>query len=161
MKERAAETVVLGLGNPILRDDAVGVKVARAVRAFLAGRTDVDVKEASVGGLKLLDELLGYRRAVIVDSVRTEGGAPGQIRKLTPEQLEHTQHLSSPHEISFMGVMRIAAEQDLDLPRDITIVAVEIKDNMTFGEEMTPEVEAAIPHAVREVLKEVGSIGQQ
>ena len=159
MKERTADTVVLGLGNPILRDDAVGVKVAQAVRAYLAGRPGVDVREASVGGLRILDELLGYRKAIIVDSIRTESGTPGQVRSLRPEDLEHTQHLSSPHEVNFMGVMSIATAQELDLPKDITIIAVEIKDNMTFGEDMTREVEAAIPRAVGEVLKEVGSIG--
>jgi hydrogenase maturation protease len=157
--DRTARTIILGLGNPILRDDAVGVKVARALRAYLAGRPDVDVQEASIGGLKLLDQLTGYTRAIIVDSIRTEGGTPGEIHRLSPDELGHTQHLSSPHEINFMGAMKVAADHDLAIPSDITVIAIEIKDNMTFGEDMTPEVEAAIPRAVGEVLKEVGTVG--
>jgi hydrogenase maturation protease len=159
MKPRRAHTLVLGLGNPILSDDAVGPRVAEAVRRYLAGRPGVEVKEASVGGLKLLDEILGYWKVVLVDSIETEGGKPGHVYTMTPENLRGTAHLVSPHEVNFMGVLEMARKQEMEVPEHIVVVAVEIKDNTTFGEKMSPEVEAAIPQAVGEVLKEVGTVG--
>jgi hydrogenase maturation protease len=159
MKPRKAHTLVLGLGNPILSDDAVGPRVAQAVSAHLAGKPGVEVREASVGGLRLLDEIVGRTKVVIIDSIRTKGGTPGQVYSISPEDFGGTEHVSSPHEVSFVRVLEMAHKQKMDLPGQIAIVAVEIKDNMTFGDKMSPEVEAAVPQAVKMVLKEVGFVG--
>ena len=71
--------LVVGLGNPILTDDGVGVKVAYAVRDALAseGRNDVTVTEASVGGLRLMEMMVGYDRAILVDALQHPDAKPG------------------------------------------------------------------------------------
>ena len=72
-------TLVLGLGNPLLGDDAVGLKVAALVRERLDGAPGVDVLEEEAGGLRLMERMTGYDRAVLVDAAVT-GGTPGTIR---------------------------------------------------------------------------------
>ncbi|MGB2852819.1 MAG: hydrogenase maturation protease, partial [Dehalococcoidia bacterium] len=67
------KTLVLGLGNPILSDDAVGLRVVEE----LEGRVDqqeVKLVETTVAGLGLLDFLTGHDRAIIIDSIQTVGG---------------------------------------------------------------------------------------
>ena len=54
------------MGNPILGDDGVGIYTVRAVRERLKGRAGVDIKEASLGGLRLMEEILGYDKVIIV-----------------------------------------------------------------------------------------------
>jgi hydrogenase maturation protease len=53
-------TLILGLGNPILTDDGVGVLVAEQVRARLPEDTHIDITEVSVGGLTLMETMIGY-----------------------------------------------------------------------------------------------------
>ena len=67
------KTLVLGLGNPILSDDGVGLRVARAVESQLS-QQEITVMETSMGGLSLLDLLTGYDRAIIIDAIQTRGG---------------------------------------------------------------------------------------
>jgi hydrogenase maturation protease len=64
-REAAERIVVVGLGNPVLTDDAVGLQVAEVLAERLAG-TAVDVIQASWGGMRFIDLLAGYDRAVIV-----------------------------------------------------------------------------------------------
>jgi hydrogenase maturation protease len=66
-------TLVLGLGNPLLGDDAVGLKVAALVRERLGGAPGVDVEEEEAGGLRLMERMTGYDRAILVDAAATAG----------------------------------------------------------------------------------------
>lgn len=76
------KTLVLGLGNPILSDDGVGLRVAAGLEGRLG--EGVTVIEASLAGLDLLELLSGYDRAIIIDAIQTEGGQPGRIYRLDP-----------------------------------------------------------------------------
>ena len=80
-KRRNGDDVIdLGMGNPILTDDAVGVRLANDVGAALAGRADVTVvPECSVGGLNLLDHLEGFERAVVCDAIAESAAAKKQV----------------------------------------------------------------------------------
>ncbi len=72
------KTVVLGLGNPILTDDGVGLRVARELEGRL-DQQEATVMETSLAGLNMLDLLAGYDRAIIIDAIQTIGGKAGQI----------------------------------------------------------------------------------
>ena len=68
------KTLVLGLGNPVVSDDAVGLRVAAAMREALAARPDVELGEDYWGGLRLMERMIGFDAAVVVDAICT--GAP-------------------------------------------------------------------------------------
>lgn len=150
------KTLILGLGNPILRDDGVGVHVARALQKLLAGRDDVVVDEASVGGLRLLDVLAGYDRAILVDAIQTRGGKPGDVYRLPGEQFQGCLHVSSSHDVDLGTALAAGERLGMSLPQEIRIVAIEVENVLDFGEEMTPGVAAAVPRAVETVLLELG-----
>jgi hydrogenase maturation protease len=155
-----SKTLVLGLGNPILTDDGVGIYVARAVAQHCL-QSGVACTEASVGGLRLLDIITGYERVIIVDAIQTADGQPGDLYQLQPDDLRASLHVGSAHDLSFPNALALGRSLGMPLPqdRDITILAVEVEDVTTFGETCTPHVQAAIPQLTRMVLDQAHSRG--
>ena len=149
----ASKTLILGLGNPILTDDGVGIHVVHAVAAH-ARQAGLVFAEASVGGLRLLDTLTGYERVILVDAIQTPDGRPGEVYLLHPNDLRTSLHSGSTHDMSLPGALALGRQLGLVLPTDeaLAIVAVEVEDVLTFGELCTPAVAAAIPKAVEMVL---------
>jgi hydrogenase maturation protease len=145
-------TLVLGLGNPILRDDAVGLRVAQAVAAALERRQDIEVGEDHHGGLRLMERMIGYDRAILVDAI-VSGARPGTVHHLTPQD-SSTARTCSSHGVNLPSALAVGYRAGAHLPamEDVHIVAIEAQDVLTFGEDLTPEVAAAVPRAVRAVL---------
>lgn len=153
-------TLVLGLGNPILTDDGVGIYVVREIASRLtrqAPHLDIDVAEASVGGLRLLDTLAGYRRAILVDAIQTPDGEPGTIYRLHPTDLRQSLHAGSSHDLSLPDALALGRSLDMELPADkaFIVFAIEVQDVLSFGEECTPAAAKAIPEVVDMVHKEI------
>jgi hydrogenase maturation protease len=146
-------TLVLGLGNPLLGDDAVGLKVAALVRERLSGTPGVDVGEGEAGGLRLMERVTGYDRAVLVDAAVT-GGTPGTIRRLTPDDLP-TQRTAVAHGIDLPRALALGRQLGYPMPSEVTIVAIEAESVLEFRHELTPAVAAAVEPAVAAVLEEV------
>jgi hydrogenase maturation protease len=152
------KTLVLGLGNPILTDDGVGIHVARALAAGnhkgLPLQDNVAFAEASVGGLRLLDAIAGYDRVILVDAIQTRDGKPGDVYRLRPNDLRRSLHSGSTHDLTLSGALALGRGIGMALPEEdaITILAVEVEDVLTFGETCTPAVAAAIPQVVQTVL---------
>jgi len=136
------KTLVLGLGNDILADDAVGILAARALKADLAGIADV--VETAEHGVALLDYFLGYDRAVLIDAIQTGEHAPGTILDIDPNSLSAV-YAPSPHYAGLPELIALAREMQLDFPRQFRIFAVEVADARTLGGPMTPAVRRAVP----------------
>jgi len=136
---------VLGLGNEILADDALGILVAREVKRRFGGAAEV--VESSDAGFNLLDQLLDASRLVVVDTILTGASRPGTIHVYLGDRLAPTTGLS-PHFIGLFEVLAVARELELRTPREVTIVAVEAADCFTVGGDMQADVAAAIPVVV-------------
>jgi len=167
------KTLVLGLGNPILNDDGVGVRVAEAVQSALPPDSAIEVSEASVGGLELMERLLGYERVILIDALHhparevpagqhpfaSRGRNPGTIHRMTLDDLRgisHTQHSASAHDTSLITALDLAGRMGYALPGEVIIYAVEVENIIDFGEEPTSAVAAAIPQVAAAVLEELG-----
>jgi hydrogenase maturation protease len=156
----AADVLVVGLGNPILGDDAVGWHVADAVEARLDGRgagaggPRVEVERLAVGGLSLMERLVGYRRAILVDALLTGSAAPGTVSRLSLDEVPGGEagHLDSVHDASLRDALVAGRAMGASLPVEIVVIAVEAAQVVDFSEEMTPAVAAAVPEAVEAVL---------
>lgn len=152
MSEKLKDTaVVVGLGSPIMSDDAVGLKIAEHIGNL--GISGIETRQEAIGGLDILPVIRGFRFAVIVDSVLTGNVAPGTVMIFDPEDFEHTVASSSAHDINLATAMSIGRHMEPDMmPESVKYVAVEACDIQTVSESMTPDVEAAIPNAVSAVL---------
>jgi hydrogenase maturation protease len=157
------KTLLLGMGNPILCDDAVGVRLAHDLKEKLMGISDLDViEECSVGGLDLLDIISGYDCVLILDSIRTSAGSPGEWYYFTAEALRETVHLTNIHDTNFATALKLGRSVGMALPtpNDIHIFAVEAKENLVFSEHMTPELEGAFSCCASAILSEIRELLQ-
>lgn len=155
------KTLVLGLGNTILRDDGVGIRIVEEAQKQ-TNDPDIDFDIASVGGLRLLDNLIGYQRIILVDAIQTESATPGDILWLKVKDLQATLHSGSSHDLSLAGALRLGHGLQMDLAHNdnIHILAIQVEDVLNFGESCTPRVAAAIPKAVNALLAELARQNQ-
>ena len=146
-------TIVVGLGNPILSDDSVGIKAAGLVRELVAGSERIEVVEAYAGGLRLMEAIAGYDRAVIVDAMTSGTCPPGTVLCLRPGDGARTRNMLCSHDSDLETSLCVGRELGLALPREIRIVGIEAEDVENFSEELTRSVRAALPAAVAEILR--------
>ncbi len=146
------KTLVLGLGNPIVRDDSIGLRVVAQLRDRLADREGVEVDEDYWGGLRLMERLVGFDRAVVIDAIQT-GAEPGTIHILSPSAIP-TQRSASAHDVNLPTALAFGRQAGLKLPEDerICLVGIEVVDILTFGDDCTEAVAAALPRAVETVI---------
>ena len=145
-------TIVVGLGNPILGDDGIGWRVAEAVRDL---QPPVEIDCQALGGLSLMERLIGYDRVIIVDSIQTRGGVIGQVYTLSLDDLPDLSagHTTAVHDTSLPTALRLGRTMGARLPDDVMVVAIEADRVYDFSEQLTPDVEAAIPVATQAVMK--------
>jgi len=166
----ADRTLVLGLGNPIRGDDGVGWRVVEAVQADLAekrkstdphptlpqgGREKIEVDMLAGGGLNLMERLVGYDRAILVDAMQS-GQAPGSVQVFPLEALDNPSagHLGSTHETNLLTALEIGRSLGAHLPPvgGVMIVSIEAQPVFEFSEELSLPVAQAVPEAVKKVM---------
>jgi hydrogenase maturation protease len=149
-----AAAIVIGVGNPVISDDALGLIAAQCVRRQVAGRSGVAVTEVYNGGLELMEAMAGYDRAYVVDAI-VSGGRPGTIYRLGIDEVAATRNTSTTHNGSLSAAMELGRLAGVKLPDEVRFWAVEAGDVSTFYEGLTPEVEAAMPVVAAEILREL------
>ncbi|GAB4573761.1 MAG: hypothetical protein Kow0077_17110 [Anaerolineae bacterium] len=149
---------VIGLGNPILTDDGVGIYAVRLVRRWLPPDADVAIVELAVGGLELMEAMIGFDRVILVDAIWSPDQPPGTVFQFTAEALPDTMNSASAHDIDLPGALAAGRRMGIPLPEDaaIEIVAVSAREVLTFGELPTPPVLAAVPQAAARVMALLG-----
>jgi len=154
------KTLILGLGNPLITDDSIGLRVIEELKSPLAGRPDVEVSEDYWGGLRLMERMIGFDRAIVVDAIQT-GAPPGTIHRLTPDGIP-TQRSASAHDMNLATALEFGRQAGMHLPANegIRLVGIEAEDILTFGEQCTPAVQAAIPRAVEVVLEVLATLSE-
>ena len=150
MTEGLPRILVLGLGNDILGDDAVGLLAARRLRALLP--ETVDVVESGGGGLDLLDALEGYDRAVLLDAILTGKHPPGAILEFSAEDFKKDE-VPSPHYAGLPTVIQLAESLGIRFPTIFQIVSVEVENPYEILECLSQPVETALPAIVERVRR--------
>ncbi len=151
------KTLVIGLGNPILGDDGVGWRVAEEVKRRLPPDSPVDVECLSLGGISLMEHLIGYQYAVLIDAFALDEPT-GSILILKLDELPNysAYHTTSSHDTSLQNAIELGKSMGADLPVDVTVVGIATMRVHDFGEELSPPVAEAVPLAVKFVLDMVG-----
>ena len=155
-----AETLVLGMGNPYLRDDAVGIRLARYLRRRLGEVPGVRyVEECSVGGLGILDLVAGHDRLVVLDSIEA-GENPGSWVRFDGSALRESMNLRNVHDTNLATALELGRRLGLRIPaeREVHVFAVQIEVNLTFAERMTEALESRFPEYASEIYGEVAPL---
>jgi hydrogenase maturation protease len=148
------KTLLLGLGNDILSDDGVGLRVAAALRRRLANHRDLTVVETAEMGLSLLDQIVDVDVLVLVDAVLTGKAAPGFVHELDGADLA-TLPAISPHFLGVGETLALGRKLGLSMPNEVRIFAIEVADPFTVSTQLTPELESALPGIIDRIARAV------
>jgi hydrogenase maturation protease len=143
------KTLVLGMGNPILSDDGVGVRIAQRLDGQMEG---VDVIAADVSGLTLLDLIQGYDQLFVIDALIT-GGNVGTVRKLP--RGEGGCHFFSSHGLGFFDVMAFGEALGIKIPELSAVYGIEIGEEAAFGRELSPVLSRRVEEIRRIIIKDI------
>lgn len=148
MGKKLKGTIVVGIGNPLLKDDRVGIEVVEALKA-----QDAEVETAILHavGFDVLDTIMGYEKAVIVDACQM-GMKPGTILEISPEQMFSQDNLVNSHAVTLGSTLKTG--QMLfpeEMPIDLKLILVEVEDISTFSIRCTP----VVSHAVAQVVERI------
>jgi hydrogenase maturation protease len=149
------KTLILGMGNSILSDDAVGLKVAEVIYQTLGAPSNMDLKLVENGGMDLLEVFIGYDRLFVIDAIKTEKVAPGTVVKLDFEGQVGSHRITRTHDISLFDCIAMGRKLGKHMPSDIKIFCIELKENEVFSEQLSPEIEDNMENIVKEIIEEI------
>jgi len=149
------KTLVIGLGNPILGDDGVGWKVAGQLTRLIDPGSSVEIDCAALGGLSLMERMLGYQRVIVIDSIDSREGPEGSIRIFPLAELAnpYAGHSASAHDSSLITALAAARSLGVETPTRVDVVAIEARNVRDFSEHLSPQIAAAVPLAAKAVLE--------
>lgn len=149
----ASRIVVIGVGNLLLRDEGVGVHVAREIQKRPLP-AEVEVYDGGVAGLGLLDYFPGACKILLIDAVDMDL-LPGDVVRFTPEEVRARGNdlRFSLHDIGLLEVLELARVLERH-PPEVVIIGIQPKE-ISWGTELTSEVQASVPKAVEAVWGEI------
>lgn len=146
------DTVIIGIGNPLLMDDRAGIEVAERLQAL---GTPADIEILYTVSFEVIDKLQGYRRAYVVDACAL-GGEPGTVREVSADDILGDTFLSGSHAVTLGATIKTGYEVFEDeMPEELRIVLIEAENPTGFSKQCTPKVEQAIAEVVERIRKEV------
>lgn len=150
--------IVIGLGNVLCGDDALGPWALAHLEAAFALPPEVGVLDAGTPGLDLSVYLGGIELAVLVDTVRADG-APGELRRYDKAALLRRAPgpRTSPHDPGLHGTL-VTLELAGAAPREVVLIGV-IPGRTATGLGLSPEVAEAAPRAAAEVACQLARWG--
>jgi hydrogenase maturation protease len=153
------KTLVIGLGNPILGDDGIGWEVVRVLRESQV-QEDVELDCLALGGISLMERLVGYQQAIIIDAMNSGHFPVGSVQSFGLDVLPKllTGHLASAHDATLQEALQMGRDLGAELPEEVVIVAIETPDVYDFSEELSETAKQAVPLAVEEAKKIMGEL---
>jgi hydrogenase maturation protease len=146
-----ARTVILGIGNVLLSDDAAGIRAAEHLGRRLAGRNDVQIIDGGTLSFTLLEYLENAEALIVIDAAQV-GAAPGAVQSFESEAMDafltDTARQRSVHEVGLLDLLSIARLRE-ELPEKRALVCIQAA-LIGWGLELTPAVGAALPAAADE-----------
>ena len=149
------KTIVLGVGNQILGDDGVGIHVTDILKERVIN-PNITIDDAITGGMNLLELILGYDKAIIVDAVKTNKGENGEVKRIPLDNFS-TMHSCNPHDVSLIEAIDMAKKMGENrIPREIIVIGILMKEiPCEFGEKLSKNIATAVPKAVDMTLNEI------
>lgn len=151
------KVVVLGVGNTLLTDEAIGVRAVEALQQRYRLPPEVNVIDGGTAGMELLESLEDLDQLVIVDCVRVGQPPATVIRRIDDEVPAFFRTKISPHQIGISDVLAALTLRER-FPQRLALIGIQPKD-LDTGIELTPEVAATIPEVLALVVEELTRVG--
>jgi hydrogenase maturation protease len=141
MTENKKEILVLGLGSDILMDDGIGTKLMWHLEKTLSD-TRIKYETNLVGGMDIIELIRDYDKVIILDAIKTPDGMPGAVHFYDKDNYSETLHLSVVHDITFQNALEMADLLGIKITDKILIVAIEVEEYLTLGDQFSVQVQA-------------------
>ncbi len=137
----AAQTTIIGIGNTLMGDDGVGVRVAEALMQ-LELPPDVEVVVGETAGMGLVGYLLESERVIFADAIDA-GVQPGSVFRFDPDDAGVTQLRSNTSHGMSIGHLVTSARLSGAQP-EVLVYAVQVGNVVPIPDTLTAPVEAAV-----------------
>jgi len=151
-----AKIKIIGLGNPFMGDDAVGVLVARQLHAYASAR--ISILEGGLSGLSLLHDMEETDTLILIDAVHSHTKAGTIVRFTLPQDLEKIGKLawgtsaSSTHAFGLAEALTLAHTLKV-LPEQVILFGIEL-GHLQKGHVLSPAVAKAMTSVVNRIAIE-------
>jgi len=144
--------LVLGIGNILLRDEGVGVRVMEQMQKMHLP-DDVELVDGGTAGADLLDVLAERRKIIVIDAVQADC-EPGTVLRFTADDLVRPDGVGmSLHELGLGEALTMTRQLGCE-PKDVVVFGIKPKD-IRWGLELSEEITASVPKVVELVLAEI------
>ena len=144
--------LVLGIGNILLRDEGVGVRVIEQMREIPLP-DDVELVDGGTAGADLLDVLAERKKVIVIDAVQADC-EPGTVLRFTAEDLVRPDGVGmSLHELGLGGALKMTKQLGCE-PKEVVVFGIKPRD-ISCGLELSEEITASLPKVVELVLAEI------
>ncbi len=148
-----SDTLVLGLGNPLMGDDGLGPAVIARLSAEWSFPADVSLVDGGTAGLGLLPLIEGAKRVLFVDAIDANRPVGDPITLAGDDLPRHFAMRLSPHEIDLRDVLALA---DLTGTRPAEMRALGLQpDRLAVGLGLSPAVQDGLPSLIRSVVHQL------
>jgi hydrogenase maturation protease len=102
--EKAAKTLILGIGNVLMGDEGVGVSVVRELEKTALLPENVEILDGGVGSFLLLEPMQSAEKLILIDAT-IDGAAAGTVRRLRPRYSKDYPRTLTAHDIGLKDLL--------------------------------------------------------
>ncbi len=155
--ERASGTVVIGLGNPLMGDDGLGLAALARLREAWHVPPDVELVDGGTWGMSLLPSIEGAERLLLIDAINT-GAEPGSEVLIPRERLpRYLATKISPHQVDLADVLALA-ELRGTLPEHTVAIGLQ-PERVEFANELSDVLYCRLNDLVGLVVRQLAAWG--
>ncbi len=158
MSDQNERIVVLGVGNTLLTDEGLGVRVVERLMERYSLPEHVQVIDGGTQGLWLMSTIQMSDHLIVVDAVRGNQ-EPGAIYRLERDQLpKGLRTRQSAHDSDLVDALNLCSLIDVE-PKSVVVIGMEPNDIKTMGTDLSEPIEAKIDDCIRIVVEELSRLG--
>ena len=158
MTGSAENVVVLGVGNILLKDEGIGVRVIEELQRRYVFPERARVIDGGTQGLWLMSTIQQADHLIVVDAV-TSGGEPGALYRLERSDLPKSLRVKqSAHDSDLVEALNLCSLLEQE-PKSVVVIGVEPEDIQPYGLELSPAVAARIDDLINRILAELKLLG--
>ncbi len=149
--------LVMGIGNPLMRDEGIGVRVVELLMARYTWPDSIEIVDAGTMGLGIISLFRDVDFVLVIDAVDGTGHEPGTIIRLSPDDIASNQIMHSLHDVRFVNVLEAAEMAGIRPAAEC--IGIQIEQIEAWVTELSPAIEAMLDAAVDAVLEVLAEHG--
>lgn len=152
------KTAIMGFGNPVRSDDAIGIYVVEQLQKVIGTDENISIFDMGTSAFEVLFQLKGHQKIILVDAVINSGEPIGTLFKVPAEEV-----MRAPQDDPMVFLHGIKWDQALsyakkimqdEYPDDIQVYLIAV-ENTRLEVELSKEVQAAGDKVVQHILEDL------